>query len=363
MIEGLTKHSKKWEDRGWIDVQHSDFFQSIVAWLRWRNAKTKFRWVKGHNGTKGNEEADRLAGEGAEKPPPEEPNALEHPQNQLTRGAKLCKMEQKDFYKVLRDKKRIPTRKRAERNIGIVQACAQATFDTYPTTEQVWLATRHRDLTRKTRDFLWKSTQNAYKIGEYWLPIEGYEQRGTCPICNEQEDMEHILTTCKAKAREIMWSLANDLWERRSSTPLPHRLGDILGCGLAEFKTRGKLDKGKNRFYRILVSETAYLIWKLRNERRIRDEDRPEREASVHEIRKRWTSALNKRLTIDRALTNGAKFGKRALSEKLVIKTWRGCLGNEDKLPPDWHRQTEVLVGILSSRPPGRVRRGLAAAG
>ena len=362
-IDGLTKHLKHWEDRGWIDVKHNDLFQSITAWLRWRNAKTKFKWVKGHNGTRGNEEADKLAGEGALKPPQMEPDALKHPQNQLARGAKLCKLEQRDFYKVLRDRKRIPTRKRTERNVGIVQACAQATFDTNPTTERVWLATRHKDLTRKTRDFLWKSTQNAYKIGEYWLPIEGYEQRGTCPICNEQEDMEHILTTCKARARETLWSLADNLWKRRSGSPLPHRLGDILGCGLAEFSTGGKPDKGKNRFYRILVSETAYLIWKLRNERRIRDEDAPEREASEIEIRNRWSYAMNKRLTVDRALTNDAKFGNRALSEKLVKQTWTGCLDNEDELPPDWHKLKEVLVGIFSSRPPGRGRRGLATAG
>ena len=363
VIDGLTKHSRKWEDRGWIDVQHNDFFQSIVAWMRWRNAKTRFRWVKGHNGTRGNEEADRLAGEGAGKPPPGEHNALKHPQNQLTRGAKLCRLEQRDFYKALRDRKQIPTRKRTERNVGIIQACTQATFDTNPTTEQVWLATKHKDFTRKTRDFLWKSTQNAYKIGEYWLPIVGYEQRGTCPICDEQEDMEHILTTCKAKARGIMWSMANELWERRSNSPLPRRLGDILGCGLAKFKTRDKPDKGKNRLYRILISETAYLIWKSRNERRIRDEDDPEREASEREIRNRWTGALNKRLTIDRTLTNDAKFGKRALNEKLVKRTWSGCLNNEDELPPNWHKKKEVLVGILSSRPPGRVRRGPATAG
>ena len=160
-----------------------------------------------------------------------------------------------------------------------------------------------------------------------------------------------------------MWDLANGLWRRRSNTPLPHRLGDILGCGLAEFKTNDKIDKGKNRLYRILVSETAYLIWKMRNERRIRDGDTPGHEQQEREIRNRWTHALNKRLTIDRALTNDIKFGKRALSEKTVIKTWHGCLDNENELPPDWHKLKGVLVGIFSSRPPGRDRQGLAETG
>ena len=52
VIEGLTKHTKKWEDRGWIDVQHRELFWSITAWLRWRSGKTKFKWVKGHKGNR-----------------------------------------------------------------------------------------------------------------------------------------------------------------------------------------------------------------------------------------------------------------------------------------------------------------------
>ena len=91
-----------------------------------------------------------------------------HPPNQTTAGARLAKMEQKDFYKILNSKHRIPARKKAIRNIGIIQAYAKESFDHSLTTENVWKVTRHKDFTRKTHDFLWKSTQNTYKIGEYW---------------------------------------------------------------------------------------------------------------------------------------------------------------------------------------------------
>ena len=130
----------------------------------------------------------------------------------------------------------------------------------------------HRDLTRKTKDFLWRAVQGAYKIGAYWSHIEGYEDRAVCPLCHEAEDMEHILLKCRASPREIAWKLADGVWARRSQVELPKTLGTTLGCPLATFTTRGKPDKGKGRLYRILCSETAYLIWKLRNERRIRDE-------------------------------------------------------------------------------------------
>ena len=304
---------------------------------------------------RGNEEADRLAGEGATKPAPTTPQPLEFPEHPAMSGASIAKLEQRDFYKIIRDKRHIPVRTRTERNIGIIQACAKDTFDFAPTPEAVWKATKHKDLSRKTRDFIWKSTQNAYKIGEYWYPIEGFEERGTCPLCKEQEDMDHILTRCSAHARSTAWELAGNLWKNRSGDPLPSRLGDIVGCGLANFKKNGRPDKGKNRLYRILVSETAFLIWKMRNERRIRDGD-DTTAGSEEETMKRWTHAINKRLTIDRALTDAKRFGKRSLDSKLVKATWRGCLENETDLPDDWYNLRGVLVGILQPRPPGRGR-------
>ena len=359
VIDGITKHAKKWEERGWIDVQHKDLFKCVIAWMRSRKGRTTMEWVKGHNGTRGNKEADRLAGEGAEKQLPESPLDLKYPPNQLSPGAKLARLEQRDFYQILSEKKPIPMRKRTERNIGIIQACTQETFEKSPTTEDVWIATKHKDLTRKTRDFLWKSTQNAYKIGEFWNQIEGYEQRGVCPICDEQEDMEHILTKCDAGPRAQAWQMAGNLWKKRSNDPIPTRLGDILGCGLAEFKKEGKPDRGKNRLYRILVSETAYLIWKMRNERRIRDNNTQGNAPSETETRRRWTHAINRQLTIDRALTDNTRFGKRALDPKVVRDTWKGCLEDEEYLPSEWYKLKGVLVGISPTCSPRRVdRRG-----
>ena len=168
--------------------------------------------------------------------------------------------------------------------------------------------------------------------------------------------MEHILTTYNARPREYAWSLANKLWRRRDKNPIPTRLGDIIGCGLAGFSKNGKPVAGKNRLYRILVSETAYLIWKMRNERRIRDNDPTECTTTDSEIYNRWTHTINKRLTTDRALTNGTRFKKRAMDAKLVQKTWRGCLKNEEDLPTDWYRLKGVLVGIASTRPQRRDR-------
>lgn len=124
----------------------------------------------------------------------------------------------------------------------------------------------------KMKNLLWKSVRY-----EYWTHIGDYEERGVCLLCNELEDMEHIPAKCEAETRMTAWKLANEIWTKRHLTPLaaPARLEDILGYGLANFNTNGKPNQAKNKLYGILVSKIAHLVWKLRNEKRIRDGEAP----------------------------------------------------------------------------------------
>jgi len=87
------------------------------------------------------------------------------------------------------------------------------------------------------------------------------------------------------------------------------------------------------------------LIWKLRNERVI---DNPtNRVATPDEIRRKWLTAVNERLKFDCKMTNKTKYGKKALSSKRVLNTWKDTLENERGLSQDWvFGKVEVLVGI-----------------
>ncbi|KAK0436549.1 hypothetical protein EV421DRAFT_1681426, partial [Armillaria borealis] len=67
------------------------------------------------------------------------------------------------------------------------------------------------------------------------------------------------------------------------------RYGMIMGVALVNFKDEEDVPiKGANRLYRILITESA---WLMRNERGIGKEDNPNEWRSQQEIHNRWLSS------------------------------------------------------------------------
>jgi ribonuclease HI len=97
VVDGLTKHIWKWEAEGFRVTSNGELFKTTVARLRARKAKTSFKWIKGSSGIKGNEEADLLADQGANK---EGSDIIDItiPSDLVLPGAKLKAMSQSDSY-------------------------------------------------------------------------------------------------------------------------------------------------------------------------------------------------------------------------------------------------------------------------
>lgn len=169
----------------------------------------------------------------------------------------------------------------------------------------------------------------------------------TSPTCNEEDSIDHLLTECSELERTRIWELCQKLWYKKAPLcPWPGKhTGLLLGAPLADFRNdQGVRLPGLSRLYRIVMTESAHLIWRLRCERRI---DRVEKEPPTHpisEIDRRWTAAINSRLALDCEMTR-AKYGHGTLAIDVVQNTWRGLLRDEQNLPPRW-ANTGFLVGM-----------------
>ncbi|KAJ7720256.1 hypothetical protein B0H16DRAFT_1336127, partial [Mycena metata] len=131
---------------------------------------------------------------------------------------------------------------------------------------------------------------------------------------------------------------------------------------LATFRDKkGTVSLGLARLYRILVSESIFVRWKVRNDTVISRDGEPPPENMIHN---KWLQAINLRLMFDRILTNHAKYGKQnSIRSSVVLQTWSSTLLNEESLPGDWIKQHGVLAGIEPklSHPPSQPtgRRGM----
>ncbi|KAI0686285.1 ribonuclease H-like protein, partial [Cytidiella melzeri] len=347
VIEGLTIHLQKWRDKGWIAVDNADLFRSAAYHLQKRSAVTTFEWVKGHSENEGNEGADALAGHGAQKTD-EDPIDLSIPANWNITGTKLAVLSQALAYAGIRQGKTHQTRPTTEVNLDHVFHCVHDHLSgRQPTRAAIWKALRHRDITKKISDFLWKSMHGALKVGKYWNHIPHFEERAKCTICHDEESIEHILTECNAPECKQIWQLCQRVWLKKvPNLPWPGtRLGNILGAALIDLRTPDKKRlHGASRLYRIMITESAHLIWRMRCERRIDRQHLQHPEHSIPEIDRRWLAAMNSRILLDREMTR-KKYGKKALNKTLVLRTWSGTLRNEHNLPTDWIN-TGFLVGM-----------------
>ncbi|KAF6742333.1 hypothetical protein DFP72DRAFT_860599 [Ephemerocybe angulata] len=88
-------------------------------------------------------------------------------------------------------------------------------------------------------------------------------------------------------------------------------LGTILGCAIKRQTKKEERQPGKERAYAILMSEAAFLIWKIRCEWRIEFEQDEERAHTETKIENRY--------------------GTKATDPKLVEATWSGLLEEHQK--------------------------------
>ncbi|KAJ6608009.1 hypothetical protein B0H10DRAFT_2304214 [Mycena sp. CBHHK59/15] len=111
-------------------------------------------------------------------------------------GAKLMAMTQCNYQKA-KDLRVICLRsedRKMVRNMELAKGVADSANGETPPSSTIWSSTKHKDIPRNTRFFLWMLLHDGYKVGDHWKKIEGFEERGECQACGVTETMDHILT-------------------------------------------------------------------------------------------------------------------------------------------------------------------------
>ncbi|KAJ7732743.1 ribonuclease H-like protein [Mycena maculata] len=321
LVHKLTVGLHQLESNGWIGEIDKTLLKTITAALRLQASRCTFRVTQDSNDAAGLEAAYDLAKKAMRNDPDE---YITDPDDLYTDVPARYQLQGATFYAAIRATRKCPERKKTLIMLDKVRYSIESQCGKIPTDEDIWKSIRHKDIDRRIRNFLWKAIHQTFKCGDYWRNIPNYEQWAECP-----------------------------LWEMKHPKMPNLSMGLVLGCALTEFKnSRGKLSNEANRLFRIIISKSAFLIWKIRCER-LMSRNSPHSETEIHN---RWVATINKRLKIDRLLTDISRYGSHALHVNTVLKTWDGVLMDNKTLPDNWIWQSEVLVGIGNFRPPGRNR-------
>ncbi|KAH9858143.1 hypothetical protein C2E23DRAFT_718514 [Lenzites betulinus] len=351
-MDAVTKYRNKYEDEGFIRSKNRSLTRALIGDALARKAHTAFVWVKGHKGHPGNEAADKLAAAGASRVSSDDVSLAFPPTYQLT-GAKLSTITQSLAYRVAREKKTKQVHPRLSTVRRMEQIIADLTddFGVHVTPARVWRSLRDDGVTKEARQWLWMGIHDGYMIGSKWLRpnmSEELQQRAICLPCQQTETMEHILFTCTACGRELIWSLLRELWQAAGGPLCTPSWGSIFGAPCVELRTgEGVRSHVLERRWTVLAVESARLIWKLRCERVIA---RDGRSFEDREVSNRWYAELERRLALERrvvALLTGKRKARRAAR---VDAIWRPLVKSSSDLPLSWVNDSGVLVGIKRGR-------------
>ena len=121
-IKALCKNIDRHTDVDFIHITHTNLLKPIVNKMRKRAGMTSFEWIKGHNGTTGNEEADRLAAEGARENNLRNKIFITSPEHNYS-GTRLAALMQKDAYKLISktSNRKVKEHKSTETNLDLTR--------------------------------------------------------------------------------------------------------------------------------------------------------------------------------------------------------------------------------------------------
>jgi ribonuclease HI len=267
----MNKKLPSWEHEGWVGVPHCEILCCLSAELKARKAQTIFKLAAlGSTNRALCKITSELAKRSA-RTPMEEQWELTLPPHMALPGMSLQGNHQWVFYQRIQEikmkKQALKPRPSMRKMLEGIKGAVETAFGRYIAEADIWKSLTSKDFLPRTAEFLWKGIHNVHRIGKYWIHIPECKERTTCQECGVLEDLNHILLGCVSPGQDIVWRAVEALWQEKEGCWPRLTLGAILGCGLAEFcDEKGRHKPGTEQLYWILISESTYLIWKLRND-------------------------------------------------------------------------------------------------
>lgn len=160
-IKSLSTRLSQAEDNGWTDIKIHPWIREALDTIKEKVGETAICWTKAHANKHGNQKADSLAKEGANKT---SPDWVEYKAAGRVTGLKLSSITQSIAYRAILQERHIPELKKVSDNLDRIQSDMNlGIMKQSPPYDIIWKDLKQsKNIYRTQREFLFKSITNIH---------------------------------------------------------------------------------------------------------------------------------------------------------------------------------------------------------
>lgn len=319
----VCKNLKTWEDEGFYNRTDGNAWKEMLYKLRSHPGKVHI------DGALTDEDLHRIRDLKTKLKENHDTVVQPTPYNEIPQafkleGARLMNLTQKMAYTLILANRNItPGTDITRSNIKRTQTAHHVKTGRIPLEHEIWSSINKDPIPMKFRDFIWKLIHNRHKVGRWFLKIPEWEEKAQCE-CGELESMEYIIFKCKLNNEKTIWEQAEKLWTTTTKVTkwIKPNIDLIMSLGAIRLKhshnIKDQAPRWLNEKYIEIVSETAWIIWKMRNDRVFNDV-----KLESSRAQDKWQCTITEKLKTDwRSIARTRDYKQKTQKTKLYMQKW-----------------------------------------